>query len=105
MRGCLVAQGESRLPDFARAVFESYWGDLEDISEDDVLKKSVVRAGLDTDDFFERIQAPEIKAKLRANTEELIERGGFGSPTIFVNGGDMYFGNDRIELVRRALSR
>ena len=30
-------------------------------------------------------------------------RGGFGSPTIFVNGTDMYFGNDRLALVDRAL--
>ena len=48
---------------------------------------------------------PEIKAKLRANTDELIERGGFGSPTIFVDGDDMYFGNDRLPLVREALAR
>ena len=26
-------------------------------------------------------------------------RGGFGSPTMFLDGGDMYFGNDRIPLV------
>jgi 2-hydroxychromene-2-carboxylate isomerase len=103
MRGCLLADAEGRLPDFARAVFESYWGELEDISQDEVLTKSVVSAGLDPSNFFERIAAPEIKAKLRANTEELIERGGFGSPTVFVNGDDMYFGNDRLELVQRAL--
>ena len=39
----------------------------------------------------------------RANTDELIARGGFGSPTIFVNEDDMYFGNDRLVLVREAL--
>ena len=40
---------------------------------------------------------------MKANTEELMRRGGFGSPTIYVNGGDMYFGNDRLPLVRQAL--
>ena len=50
-----------------------------------------------------RIAEPELKAKLRANTDELIGRGGFGSPTMFVDGDDMYFGNDRLPLVRRAL--
>ena len=44
-----------------------------------------------------------MKDRLRANTEELIERGGFGSPTMFVNGDDMYFGNDRLPLVEAAL--
>ena len=49
------------------------------------------------------IQTDEVKARLRDNTQELIERGGFGSPTMFVNETDMYFGNDRFELVEAAL--
>ncbi len=32
-------------------------------------------------------------------------RGGFGSPTIFVDKTDMYFGNDRMPLIREALQR
>jgi 2-hydroxychromene-2-carboxylate isomerase len=32
-------------------------------------------------------------------------RGGFGSPTIFVNKTDMYFGNDRMPVIRDALQR
>ena len=54
---------------------------------------------------FEAIARPEIKDQLRANTEELIARGGFGSPTIFVGGDDMYFGNDRMPLIRDAVLR
>jgi len=103
MRGALVADEKQRLPAYAGAVFEKYWGDLEDISRDEVLAGIVNRTGLDRDEFFRKIAAPEYKAKLRANTEELIARGGFGSPTIFVNREDMYFGNDRLVLVREAL--
>ena len=33
------------------------------------------------------------------------ERGGFGSPTIFVDKTDMYFGNDRLPLIREAILR
>jgi 2-hydroxychromene-2-carboxylate isomerase len=51
------------------------------------------------------IATPEIKAALKANTDEVIARGGFGSPTIFVGGNDMYFGNDRLGLVRDAVRR
>jgi len=105
MRGCLVAQANGRLPDFARAVFEAYWGRGEDISRDDVLESLASTAGLSAADLFERIAQPEVKAQLRANTDELIERGGFGSPTLFVDGDDMYFGNDRLPLVRAALER
>jgi 2-hydroxychromene-2-carboxylate isomerase len=47
----------------------------------------------------------EVKARLRGNTDELIARGGYGSPTIFVDGQDMYFGNDQLPLVEAALRR
>jgi 2-hydroxychromene-2-carboxylate isomerase len=105
MRGALVAQEHGVLPRYARAAFESYWGELRDISQDDVLADVAARAGLSREVFFEGIAKPEIKARLRANTDELIARGGFGSPTIFANGEDMYFGNDRLVLVREALAR
>jgi len=42
------------------------------------------------------------QARLRANVEELIGRGGFGSPTMFVEGS-MFFGNDRLPLVEHEL--
>ena len=53
--------------------------------------------------FLEGIAQPAVKARLKANTDEVIARGGFGSPTIFVGGDDMYFGNDRLGLVREAV--
>ena len=63
------------------------------------------RCGIDAPAFFAGIAQDDIKVQLKANTEELIRRGGFGSPTIFVDGDDMYFGNDRLPLLREALRR
>ena len=103
MRGAFFALERGLLPQYARAVFEAYWGDLLDISQDVVLHPIVARVGLSIDEFARRIAAPEYKARLRENTDELIARGGFGSPTMFVDGSDMYFGNDRLALVREAL--
>ena len=105
MRGVFVAEAHGRVAPYARAVFERYWGDLEDISQDAVLEGIVRRVGLDPAEFFAAIAKPELKQRLRDNTDELIARGGFGSPTIFVNGTDMYFGNDRLPLVEAALRR
>jgi 2-hydroxychromene-2-carboxylate isomerase len=90
---------------FARAVFEAYWGGDQDISRTDVLAAICRQVGVDPDALFAAIEAPAIKDRLRSNTQELIDRGGFGSPTIFVGGSDMYFGNDRLTLVRAALQR
>ena len=105
MRGALHAEQAGRLPAYARALFESYWGELEDISQDAVLERIVTAVGLKPVEFFAAIATKEAKARLRANTDELIARGGFGSPTIFVDVDDMYFGNDRLPLVEEALRK
>ena len=105
MRGCLVADAQGRLPAFARAAFEAYWRDDQDIAQDAVVRQICAHAEVDGEALLQAIGEPSIKDALRANTEELIARGGFGSPTIFVGGDDMYFGNDHLPLVRAALER
>jgi 2-hydroxychromene-2-carboxylate isomerase len=104
MRACIALQHQEKLVTFAREVFRAYWAQDLDISQDRVLHDVCLRAGADPDWVFGVIENPEIKNILRRNTEELVRRG-FGSPTIFVNHDDMYFGNDRLPLVRYALER
>jgi 2-hydroxychromene-2-carboxylate isomerase len=103
MRGCIF-MGKDVVP-FARAVFEAYWGDDKDISRDEVLSDICKRLGIDPQGFFAGIGQQAIKDQLKANTDEVIARGGFGSPTIFIGKTDMYFGNDRLPLIREALQR
>jgi len=105
MRGAYVALDHGLLPTYARAVFEAYWGDFEDIAEDSVLAAVCDRIGLDSRTFFDEIASDGVKARLRQATEEVMARGGFGSPTIFINDTDMYFGNDRMPLIADALAR
>jgi 2-hydroxychromene-2-carboxylate isomerase len=105
MRACLLLEADGKLTAFARAVFEAYWGDDEDISQDEVLARVASRAGVDPAYLFAGLGEQAVKDKLRTNTEELMRRGGFGSPTMFVGGVDMFFGNDRLALVRAAVER
>ena len=104
MRGCLVAQEQDQVEAFSRELFEAYWGRAEDVSSAEALAAVAQKLGLDGAAFLERLAAPEIKDQLRTNTEELINRGGYGSPTSFVDGEHMYFGNDRLPLVERRLA-
>lgn len=100
MRGAFFAGEQDLLEPYSRAVFEAYWGGVNpDISNDDVLTGICLGVGLDPDAFFAAINDQRYKDLLRATTDELIDRGGYGSPTIFINGDDMYFGNDRLPLV------
>ena len=50
-------------------------------------------------------QRQPVAAKVHVVADEVIARGGFGSPTLFVGGDDMYFGRDRLSLVREAVLR
>ena len=109
MRACvwlaMQERGEQRLRAFARESFEAYWGRDEDISQDEVLARVCLAVGEDAPSLQAGIALPAIKAQLKANTDELVGRGGFGSPTMFVDGDDMYFGNDRLALLRAAVLR
>jgi 2-hydroxychromene-2-carboxylate isomerase len=106
MRACLALQAEGGPTlAFARAAFEIYWGEDQDMSQDAVFLEICRRAGLDGAALLAAQAQPAIKDQLRANTDEVIARGGFGSPTIFVGGSDMYFGNARLPLVRAAVER
>lgn len=103
MRCVVAAEEAGALVPLSKALFEAYWGDLRDISDRAVLAEVIRSIGLDADGILARAGAAAIKDRLRVNTDELIARGGFGSPTFFIDGGDMYFGNDRLPLVEAAL--
>ena len=103
MRAVLAADEQGALVPFSRAVFEAYWGELKDISKPKILGDIADQLNLGGASLLARSETAAIKERLRANTDELIARGGFGSPTMFVGGDDMYFGNDRLPLVEAAL--
>lgn len=103
MRGAFVALEQGCIVAYARRVFQRYWSDLADISQNEVLAGIATDVGLDVEDFFAKITDQKYKDMLRSNTEALIARGGFGSPTLYLNETDMYFGNDRIALLEAKL--
>jgi 2-hydroxychromene-2-carboxylate isomerase len=105
MRACIVLEPEGKLVPFARAVFKAYWSDDKDISQVPVLTEICRAQDIDAAKLLAAIEQQPVKDALRANTQEAIDRGSFGSPTIFVGGDDMYFGNDRMPLIKDAVLR
>jgi len=104
LRGALVALEHDKIAPYSQAVFSAYWADDRDISRDDVLGSIVDSVGLPREEYFEKIARSEYKDRVRANTEECVRRGGFGSPTMFVEDS-MFFGNDRLVLLERELGK
>lgn len=102
---CALEDDQNALRRFSKAAFESYFGVQENLDDAEVLAAVADGIGLDGAALKAAAQSDDVKARLRANTEELIARGGYGSPSIFVDGTDMYFGNDQLPLVEAALKR
>lgn len=105
MRGALFAAEQNLLEPWSEAVFAAYWGDNRDISQPEELAAIAARVGLDPEALLAATTDQAFKDRLRANTDELVARGGYGSPTLFINGDDMYFGNDRLPLVEYRLQQ
>ena len=104
MRGAFYFLDEQiEIESYLESIFKAYWTDGIDISREDCLAKIVDALGVDSKNYIEFINLPDTKNRLVENTQELMERGGFGSPTFFINDKDMYFGNDRLQLIENLL--
>ena len=104
MRGSFYFLDKNQnIEEYLEKVFKAYWTEGKDISSNDCLKDIVTSLSASADDFIEFIDLPETKKRLVDNTQELMDRNGFGSPTFFLDTDDMYFGNDRIQLIKNKL--
>lgn len=102
---CALEDDQAALHAFTKAAFASFFAAHENLDDPAVLVAVATSVGLDGEALLAASQMDAVKARLRANTDEVIARGGYGSPTIFVGGTDMYFGNDQLPLVEAALQR
>ena len=102
---CAMEEDQETLVRFATAAFQAYFGEQQNLDDPRVLQAVADGLGMDGAGLIAASQSDVVKARLRANTQTVIDRGGYGSPTIFVDGEDMYFGNDQLPLVRRTLMR
>ena len=103
---CLLEPDQPTLKRFATAGFEAYFTDQRNLDDPETLVALANEIGLDGADMWQRSQEQTCKDQLRANTDEAIDRGAYGSPSIFVPFGDserLYFGNDQLPLVAWAI--
>src|SRR5262249_42618809 len=106
LRGALVAlEHPGKFMPYSYRVFETYWSEDQDISKDNILRGIVEQVGLDPQEYFDKINHQEYKDRIRANTEDVMARGGFGPPTMYVNGASRVFGNDRLALLEEERRR
>lgn len=99
----IAAQEQSLDVDaLAHAMLQAHWRDDADLADAATLAAIARGVGLAPDPLLEGAHTGAVQAIYRANTEEAIRRSVFGSPTWFVDG-DMFYGQDHLELLERAL--
>ena len=103
LRAALVAKDEGRFKAFHEPMYRARWAEPRDPADRSVVRELLADAGLDAEAALARAESEELVGRLDRDTDEAIERGVFGVPTIFV-GDEMFWGNDRFELVRHYLT-
>jgi 2-hydroxychromene-2-carboxylate isomerase len=102
--GMIIAAVDAGLcvDNLAHAILEAHWRYDANHADPETLASIATDAGYDAKMLLEQAEGAYVRAQFRANTDEAITRSVFGSPTYFVDG-DMFYGQDRLELVERTL--
>lgn len=99
----LSAVPPTRLPDAALTLMRAYWAEGADIQKPELLQALLDGIGLDGAALLAAAQTDEVKARLKAQTEDAVARGAFGAPTFFI-GKTQFWGNDRLGLIEEMLA-
>ena len=102
MRGCLTLEGE-RLNKYIKLIFDAYWKDDIDISDNANLSSLLAKIDINIDDFHKKTEAEEIKERLKKLTNDAFKKNIFGAPTYVVNNKN-FWGQDRIEFAIEELN-
>lgn len=104
--GLILALGDhgAQVDAMAHAILEAHWRDDADLS--DVTKLSTIAQGLghNPDALLERAKSEGVADQYAANSVAALATNVFGSPT-YVLGGEVFYGQDRLELLERAIGR
>jgi 2-hydroxychromene-2-carboxylate isomerase len=104
MRLAVAAQALGCGPQTIDAMYSAMWEQARDMDDPDEIAAVLREAGLDRPALLARVQDPEVKARLAANTQSAFERGAFGSPSFYV-GDQLFFGKDRLREVEEEIVR
>ena len=98
----LQLRDPSRFLAFCDAAFKAIWVDAMNLNDAAVTATALDHAGFDPAELLALANDPEVKEQLKQLTQTAVARGVFGAPTFFV-GDQMFWGQDRIHFVKKAL--
>jgi 2-hydroxychromene-2-carboxylate isomerase len=92
-----------RFAPYVDAMYDAMFGKPRDMRDEKAIAGVLSEAGFAPAEIMALAADPEVKQALIGNTEEAVARGVFGAPTFFV-GGEMFWGQDRMDAVAEALA-
>ena len=95
MRGCLILEND-QLKKYIELVFDAYWKNNEDVTDNKVLSKILNQIDIKLEEFIEKIEKNDIKEKLKELTSDAFKKKIFGAPTFVINNKN-FWGQDRLE--------
>ena len=95
MRGCLILEND-QLKKYIELVFDAYWKNNEDVTDNKVLSKILNQIDIKLEEFIEKIENNDIKEKLKELTSDAFKKKIFGAPTFVINNKN-FWGQDRFE--------
>lgn len=101
----LIAAREAGLPvlDLSHRVLRAIWHEEKDIADWDTLHRLVLDAGLDGKALVDAAQSPAVGLQYERDTDCAIAAQVFGAPAYVVDG-ELFWGQDRLDFVRRRLT-
>jgi 2-hydroxychromene-2-carboxylate isomerase len=99
----LHGQDCAKAREFAHAMFRAYWVAGRDISGIPVVLEIATGLGIDRDAFTAAIATPEIKDRVKQETDAAIAKGMFGAPYFMVDG-EPFWGADRLPQIDKWLA-
>ncbi|MEW6255238.1 MAG: 2-hydroxychromene-2-carboxylate isomerase [Pseudomonadota bacterium] len=85
-------------PAFSRQIFHRAFAQGEDIGDREVVRQVLAGLGHFCADVIEAAERQDNKDRLRAQTERAKAAGVFGAPSFVTADGELFWGNDRLEL-------
>jgi 2-hydroxychromene-2-carboxylate isomerase len=101
-QACTAAKRLGKVEEYSRSLFAAMFQDALAKIDD---RECTIRAeacGIDAVDFQVALRSPETLTQLDRTIDSAIRAGGFGVPTFIVDG-EIFWGNDRLVLLRHYL--
>lgn len=98
----LTDDDEALAKKFALAAYDKYFGQGVDITAPESVADLAEPLGVERGELLAAIEEPQIKQRLKDETQEALDEGVFGSPFIIIDG-EPFWGADRLWLIRRWL--